>query len=747
MIHIEQMGRTGLVIRSRDKEGNLKVEQVTDFRPYFYDNNKCKVFVETPADVPQVKKNYEKTYEADIPYTQRYLIDRVSVPIPKEPLRVCCFDIEVSNKCLDSENAPEPIIIISCYDNFLKKHISFVWRKDLEEKVEKSDERSNYYFNNEEKMLLTFVKFIRETNPDIMTGWNCDVYDLPYIINRCRRLRLSFIKELSPFDYVAVKQEQKRGFKSSQITVKGRVILDLYKGYRGLDLAELPSYSLEYIAEKELGIKKVQPDLMKMWEDIPELIRYCSDDVKLVKMIDEKRMIIDYYDALRRATGSIWGFTRWMGQMIDVCLLREAQKRGEVLPTKPDREERERLAIALGKKVGGGFVKSTSPGVHTGVFVMDLKSTYPSIIQQFNISYETICEGKKGDIKLGNGVSFDSSKQGLYSAILENLIATRIEFQKEMKKYEYGSYEYNAYFSVQFALKFLINALYGANNDENFRFFNPKLADSITWCGRELINYSEKIIGKEGHKVIYADTDSLFVETKLTNTQEILKIQEVLVNKLNESFDTFVQQFGSPKNNFIKMAFEKIFSEIIFTKAKKRYAGNLVWVDDKPAKELYIKGFEKKRSDFNIVGKEIQVTVFEMILAKKNKVEVDTYIKKKREEIMKIKDLDLVAIPRGIKKDFNLYRVTNPYIRGAQYANKYLGEQIRGGDKIKFLYVKEVIGKPPTKEVCYIRNPPEVIIDWNKMFKRTVKNNIDRIYDAMGWDEFSDQEGMQRWFK
>jgi len=741
MITIEQVYGRNLKIYGRDKDGKRYTKIITDFTPYFYNNKKEKIKVTTPSDVPHRRRAFPFTYEADIPYAQRYLIDRCDIPLPNEPLRICYLDIEVTNACLDSMNATEPIISITCYDNFLKRYVTFVWRKDVERKVEKRDDWSIYYYNTEEDMMQMFINFVSDTDPDILTGWAVDRYDFPYIINRCKKhLRIN-INKISPLGYVDCKEREWKGRKIFSLSIKGRTILDLLKAYKKLNLSGLPSYSLEYISKLELGEDKGKPYLRDLWKNIDTLIEYNKHDVMLTVKIDEKRMCIDFFNNARKLTGSLWRNVFWFSQLNDILLLRKAKERGMLLPTKPEGN--------VAEKFGGGFVLDSIPGLHKGVFVLDLKSLYPSIIQQFNMCYFTV---DKPGYELGNGISFAKEPKGLIPGMIQFLIDERDKVKKKMKQYEYGTPKYKAYYSYQFAMKFIINAVYGATGYPRFRLFNPKVAASITWIGRELAKWNKELIEKSNPnwKVIYSDTDSVFVETGKEDLNVTLLQMENCEKILNESYEKFVKQYGCEKNTFIKIRAEEVFKTIFFgikasgEGAKKRYAGKLTWLDV-PLKEprMKIVGFETERSDHNVYGKKILEKVFNMVLDEASRKEVEDYLFKMQEG-MKNAPIDDIAIPQTLKKNTEQYDKKGPHVRGSEYANQYLEENIYAGDKIKMLYVKEVSGKAPTNVICYTRMCPSgVVVDWEKMTMRTINNKTDRIFEALRWVD--EPESLTNW--
>ena len=233
---LQQLGKKNIWIKHRDKDGKVSVEIIKDMTPYFYDDNKNKIFVDKPADVKEARKKFAFTHEADINYSQRFIIDRLSVPFPDEPLRISYFDIE-TNKCLDSENTPEPVISCTFYDNFLKKFVVFVWRKDLKTLKYKKvieipeykfkEEVSIYKFDNEVDFLEKIITFIESTDPDVLACWNSGgefsgshPFDFPYLINRMKLLKVN-CNRMSPLRYISIEEFWNR------ISIRGRVTFDL----------------------------------------------------------------------------------------------------------------------------------------------------------------------------------------------------------------------------------------------------------------------------------------------------------------------------------------------------------------------------------------------------------------------------------------------------------------------------------------------------------------------------------------
>jgi len=744
---MEQVGQRNIWIKSRDKDGNPSVRVVEDFMPYFYDDNKKKIFVDSPGDIKELRKKYKKTYEADITYVQRYIIDRMKVPLPEEPIRICYFDIE-TNKCLDTKETPEPIISIAFYDSFMKRFVVFVWREDLKttkekmkvkfEELEIDEDVSVYKFSTEEDMLNKVIEFIDSTDPDIIAGWNSGgefsgnhPFDFPYLLNRMDRLNLKKEK-LSPLRRISIEEYWNR------VSIKGRIAIDLKEAYKKRESSV--RNSLDFVSKEVLGKKKLEIEMKDIWKDIDNLVKYNIVDVYLTKEIDENKKLIEGFNNLRRITGCVWSGLVHESMITDSLILKEAKRKGMILPTKKKNVK---------KKYKGGFVHKVNPGLHKNVVVMDLKSLYPSLICQFNISFDTIKkEAEEGDITLGNGAIFRQDVEGLGPSILKNLFILRQLYKDERKKHKRHSPEWETYESLQYATKRTANALYGQYGSEKSRYYASEAAGSITWLGRETILWTIKFVEEKGLKVIYADTDSVFIDF---NKKPQIDDINLLLKQINESYSKFVQKFGMSVNSYLQLDFEGIYSSIWFTNAKKRYVGWLTNDGNKDIeRELKVKGFEMRRKDQSMYGKNIQKEIFEMLLDEKNKEEIDRYVLKKRAEMKKC-SITQIAISKRITKELDKYTRKNAIHKGAEFANEYLGENFGAGSEMYFIYCNEVkVGSKwwPIEAICFSHNNiPEVKVDWEKMAELNIDNKVEKIYESAGWNAAIGNTTMDKWLQ
>jgi len=630
MITIEQIGAKGIRMWCRNKNGSLYVKNITDMVPYFYNMNKKKVIADSSHEVTELRKMFPFTYEADINYVQRYLIDREQIPLEDEPLRMCHLDIETSPPTLDVESTPSAITIIVCYDTFMKKYIAFLWKEDLPVKVIKGKDTSIYYFNTEERMLGKFKEFILKTNPDILTGFNVINYDMKYIVNRMLKLDINPHEMCRVKSYIRFKHIPFRDY--DECVMKGRVVFDLSYAYRRVHQGEVKFKSLDYIAEQEGFKPKIEVDLSTLWNDIPKLVEYCKHDVELCVQLDKKLNLIGFRNNLRKMTGTNWTGIWFNTLMFDALVLREAKKRGIILPSKPDKAEKtRRFAERKKKKLKGAFVHETESGRHSGVIVFDLKSLYPSIMCQFNIGYDTMIDNGKIKIKMPDGTILRfSDKEGINKAIYHRLFKERAKYKGMYKKYrdEGNKEKADAYYSIQYTVKEIMNSGYGYYGFVGSRIYDLRIANCITFLAREVIHWTIDLLIKNGYKIIYADTDSVFVKLGTTDlsviSKEVLKLEKII----NGSYDKFVKRYGCEKNEWLKANFEKTYSKVYWGKAKKKYLGYIIY-DDKgevSPPRLDVWGFSLKRSDSTIFGAKCQKEILEMVLNGATKKGVQEYV-------------------------------------------------------------------------------------------------------------------------
>ncbi len=697
--------------------------------------------VELPTDVLQERKMYSKTWEDDVKFKIRYLIDRVDKLEPVN-LRVQYTDIE---ECIETEE----IISIAVYDSYLGKVIAFVWRENLTPgTVHKQYAFPSGYtfpatihkYQTKEEMLQAYVKFVRETDPDLFTGWYYKDFDMPEII---RNLNISKIGAagLSPLNKCYMKEDPIKGKDELEPICQGRIVWDMLEAYADLQPTKLPDASLEAIAQKELGEGKHQHELSitEMWnQKIDELVEYNCKDAVLVYRIDKKCHVLDYYDTLRRWTGCAWENLYANSQMWDIYLLRKV-KGVCALPSKRSQD------IA---RITGAVVHDPPIGIHEWICLLDLKSLYPSIIITFNMSPETLVRGTPEPGRkvyyLKNGISFYAEPIGLLPTVLLEMLKERAKYRAEQDKYPFGTEEYNVYFNLQTAIKIHMNALYGAMLYHNFRLATREVGESITYCGRFFNNWIMDEVTRLGFRGIAGDTDSIFYKSLLNSLKEIVKEFIGVSDHLNRELPKKVVELGGcAENCHIKIEPKKVYSKLFLTHlkskkenraAKKRYAGRAVWEGGKEIDEPDIMGFEVRRANSSPLARELQKKVLKVLLGYEPEENLRKYIVDAEKEFKKDEpDWEKIGVPQSIGPLLS-YKVKTPHVRGVEYANEYFGENFKNGDKPKLVYVNgRPVGYPATDVICYRNRPPKGFkVDSDKMFEKSVELKLEHIFSTAG---------------
>lgn len=724
----------------RDSKGIRTIEKVENFKPYFFvsdPNGEYTVFdgsrarkIETilPEEVREQREKYEKHYEADVHFTNRYLIDKIDSLDYVKP-KVMYLDIEVDSsggKMPRPENAKDVIICIGIYDSLSDIYSTFICRSDFVEGMQSSifDNRLHevYYFKTEKDMLAAFAKFFRESGPDVVTGWNLTSFDAVYLLNRMINLGIN-INILSPINQSYVK--------GMEAVVKGLTFMDLMRAYRKLSENLEESYTLDSISRKNLGEGKTEDasNIRQLWKnDLDRLIEYNSQDVALTRKLDEKLKLIDFLDEIRRSCFCLLADTLINTKILD-CYILHLFHGKIIFPTKYKKEEHEAFE--------GGFVETWAKGIYENVAVFDLKGLYPSIISSLNLSPETVSNGSSNYIEV-NGVKIDQSKPGFLPETIKNLLSERAKYKSLMKTVKIDSDEYNLYDNRQKTRKILVNALYGQTGYPGSRFYEIKITSTTTFVGRKINEWSRNLLTKKGYDVLYADTDSAFCLMK-KGTIETMK---GIATELNKSYDNFALSLGIKKHSF-EVEFQKVYRKIFFGTAKKRYSGHLIWKEGQVIDKVDSIGFEIRRSDSSKLTKNMQTRVFEMVLKEdKSKEEVIRYIGELIDKIRKGDyKLTEIGIPKGISKDLNAYANPMINIRAARYSEQILNFQL--SSKPKMIYISKLPNGLPTEfegkkveAICFdseYQVPSGVVVDVELMLEKLIKNKLESVFDALGW--------------
>jgi DNA polymerase I len=760
--------------RSADKEAFHL--QVTEFRPYFYAPAEMvdkkdhpaivtvdagtlyqsirgeplrRIYTKRPTDVREIRDNYHHHFEADIPFTTRFMIDTgltggVRAPgpiatynelIPAEvnvPARVCMVDIE----CEDHRGFPEPerdsIICLTCHDSFDDDYTTFVhFTGDGNSEipvVKTQSPRENgcfakgrhhiNFYESEKEMLKGFSDYIRQRDPDILSGWNFLEFDMPYLRKRMEYLGMQ-VTGLSRLEG-----------QTERNALRGRALFDLLSAYKKMHATQKESYRLDSIAEEELGDTKVRyrGTISDLWQKDPvTLLEYNFKDVQLCVGINQKNRIIEFYREIARYVGCPLDRTLNSSNIIDIFVLRKAHGR-YVLPSK---------GFAQADEFEGATVFEPSRGVRENVVVLDLKSLYPMAMMTINASPET--KDTKGELKAPNGVRFQKEPDGLTRSIISELLLERDQKKRERDKYPFGSDEYILYDMQQNVLKVIMNTYYGVSGYSRFRLYDREIGAAITSVGRAIIEHTRRVIEEMEYRVIYGDTDSCMIMLPPAPIDETIKAARSIERVVNDSYSEFAKRVLNADTHYFSIKFEKVYRRFFQAGKKKRYAGHLVWKEGSLVDQIDVVGFEIRRSDYPAITKIVQKKVMEMILYGEDYESVKAYLGNVIRDFRAGRfSLDEIGIPGGIGKHLDDYQTDDAHIRGAKYANKHLGMEFSKGSKPKRVYIKNVTSKyRKTDVICFEYGdqvPPEFEVDWELMLEKTLKQPISRIIEALGWE-------------
>jgi len=768
--------RAVLHIIGRDENNERIVKQVRDFEPYFYVEPQkvpslpqiketvkgfssffgkalWKVVCHYPAQVRKAREHFINHYEADILFDLRYLIDEVDDLGELTPV-VMAVDIEVDARTgfPSPAAAAFPITSVSAVDNLGNKHL-FIWRKDFKDNTINAKSAIIHRFSQEPDMIKALAEHIRTTWPDILTGWNFVLFDMYYLYNRTKNLGLD-PSMFSPLDSFYVRKSQSSGKWAKKregtfvdVVLKGIAILDALVVYRRLHKGELHSYSLNHVAQEELGRTKldIPQSTGYLWENDPKtLLKYNLIDSELVLDILEHGHIIEFLDELRRFAFVNWEDTMMLSRLVDTYILRACRRRNlGALPSKG--------AYTEGKRTQGATVLVPSPGIHHWTAVGDIDRQYPTIMVAFNMSPETL--DPHGDLEVGNGVRFRSEPAGLIPRLLRDMFEARENKKKEIAQViaegvdsEESKNKIAVLKQQETVIKYFTNAYYGYFGYTEGRLYRHDIFRSVTYIGRKLTEWNIKFLKDRGYEAIYGDTDSIFFKVPAESESEAEEKSNKVLEELEKSYDDFADEAGLPKHEF-KIKLDKLYRRILFAATSgdsergvmKRYAGM------KPSGELEVTGFEMiRQGDTAKISMKLQKEVLTSILSGEPFSETKDRIRRTIADIRSGKcSAGEIGIPQRLNKDPRDYKSKVPKLRGIEYANKYLGTTIMVGDKPKMVYVKSTGPKyPPTDVVCFIDGdaiPNDFCIDYDKMIQKVIKLKLERILEAAGhrWSEIS----------
>ena len=692
-----------------DKSGYQKFQ----YKPYAYMKSQTGTYRSLYGD--KLKKvnfwtqdDLEKgnVFESDVPLETRILVDNYpdSDDI-SQGHKEFYFDIEVEV----TDGFPEPskaenkITSIAIYDKVVDEYSVLILANIQNSKKDNVIIES---FRSEEELLQRFYQKYLEINPTILSGWNVDGFDVPYLYNRTTRvLGQQFANTLSPIGKVYYNDRQ------SRFKIAGVSVLDYFKLYRKFTYTQQSSYRLDFIGQLEVGIGKVEyegtlNDLYK--NDINKFIEYNLVDVKIVKALDDKLKFIELVLGIAHLGHIPYEDVYFSSRYLEGAMLVYLKNIEVIAPNK-----------AFGAKMKndddkftGAYVKDPNPGRYDWVYDLDLTSMYPSTIMTLNISPETkigklngwnaeefvkgtpktytltVNDKEKGHFNneelasmfasnkvsiSSNGVMYRYDKKGLIPVLLEKWFDERVEYKRLMKKYgDEGNDEKYGYFKRrQHVQKIILNSLYGVLGLPVFRFYDIDNAEATTVTGQELIKFTEKIankyyndkLGDKKDYCIYTDTDSVFysalplIKNKYPNadlsddkfmTEKILNVAGEVQDFINKSYNLFASKMLNVQGRHRFDIKQECIAKSAFWVTKKRYGQWIINDGGLPCAKLDVKGLDIVRSNFPPAMRDIMTLTLKGILSNEDKDDIDERILNFKKS-MKNESIENIALPTGVK--------------------------------------------------------------------------------------------------
>lgn len=752
-------------------------------------------------DAREFVKRYDGVQGFDIfgntNYVCQYISDTYDYDInwDVDQIRAFYLDIETATESgfPDIRSANEEILLITIKDSKTKQVTTWGSRE-----FDNKRKDVNYVLCRDEQQLLkAFMIFWQQNYPDVITGWNTDFFDIPYLIKRIQReLGETMASKISPWGLLNERNTFIKGNEELHYDIQGISQLDYLQLYKKFTYSKQESYRLDYITEQELGEnKKENPG--ETFKDFytyhwQKFVEYNIHDVELVEMLDDKMRLLELLYTMAYQAKINFEDVFSQLRMWDAIIYNHLRAKHIVIPTK--------TGGAKSEQFEGAYVKDPLIGQHKWVASFDLNSLYPHLIMQYNISPETLTDekipctvdkllnqevdtsyAKRRDLTMtANGWCYRRDIKGFMPELMERMYADRSKFKKQMLKvqqqYEHDKTqkhllkEISRLNNLQMAMKIALNSAYGAQGNQYFRYYDLRMAEGITtsgqlsirWMANEFNKYMNKLLKTDADYVIAIDTDSIYLTLEdlvekvcegKTTEQKIKYMDKICEDIFQPFIDTTYQKLADYMNAYSQkmiMKREVLADKGIWT-AKKRYILNVHNSEGvqyaKP--KLKVMGLEMVKSSTPAVIRDKLKDSINVILEGDER-KLHKYIQDFRKEFMAL-PVEAIAFPRGVNgmKQYAgspIYSKGTPiHVRGSLLFNHYIKkfdidrkyQAIRDGDKIKFIYVR----KPNPFYEDVIAFPQELpqefgihsFIDYDTQFQKVFLDAMQTVIEPLGW--------------